>query len=54
MIFEPFFTTRQDNDGMGMGLFIVKNILNTINSNIIVREGNEGETIFEIELKRGM
>jgi C4-dicarboxylate-specific signal transduction histidine kinase len=51
-IFEPFFTTRQDIESMGMGLFVVKNILKTINSNIIVKDNNEGSAIFEIELNR--
>jgi len=37
---------------MGMGLFVVKNILKTINSNIIVKDNKECGTIFEIELNR--
>jgi C4-dicarboxylate-specific signal transduction histidine kinase len=51
-IFEPFFTTRQDSESMGMGLFVVKNILKIMNSEITVKDDNEGLTIFEIRLHK--
>lgn len=51
-IFDPFFTTRQDSESMGMGLFVVKNILKSMNSTIFVKDDVKGNVLFEIELNR--
>jgi len=49
-IFEPFFSTKQDKDSMGMGLSVIKNILKTIHSDIIVKDNEEGGAVFEVKL----
>lgn len=46
-IFDPFFTTRRNSGGTGMGLGIVRSILNASNGEIALLDGQAG-TIFEI------
>jgi signal transduction histidine kinase len=41
-IFEPFFTTKEEGEGSGLGLDIVKNIIDKHNGTIDV-ESIEGE-----------
>ena len=38
-IFEPFFSTRQSRDGMGLGLYLVRNIMTYFHSAIDVSDG---------------
>lgn len=45
-IFDPFFTTRRDDGGTGMGLAIVRRMLDAQGSSIILRDGHP--TTFEI------
>ncbi len=49
-IFEDKFTTK--SEGMGIGLFLTKTILNAFNSNIELEKSDKTETIFKIILKR--
>jgi signal transduction histidine kinase len=49
-IFEPFFTTKKLGEGAGLGLDIVKRILDEINGSIEV-ESKPGETTFKIWLR---
>ncbi len=48
-IFEPFFTTKPPGEGSGLGLDIVKQILNKHSGKITV-ESQPGETTFQIIL----
>ncbi len=47
-IFEPFFSTKE-GQGMGMGLFIAKSIITTLNGRIQCTS-NKDQTTFRIEL----
>ncbi len=49
-IFSDKFTTK--SYGSGIGLTIVKNILHSLNSEIILLESKRGKTVFEIKIKR--
>ena len=51
-IFEPFFTTGKDSDSMGMGLYVIKNILTNFNSEISAKSNEYRGATFEIILKR--
>jgi two-component system sensor histidine kinase DctS/two-component system sensor kinase FixL len=47
-IFDPFFSTKE-GQGMGMGLFIAKSIITTLNGSIRC-DSNQEHTTFRIEL----
>lgn len=49
-IFSDKFTTK--SYGSGIGLTIVKNILHSLNSEIVLLESKRGKTVFEIKIKR--
>lgn len=51
-IFDPFFSTYQKKDGMGMGLFIVNNILKSFNSLIEVSNNDNGGATFKISINK--
>ena len=44
-IFEPFFTTKPQNEGTGLGLYIVNNIVSRVNGDVhVISEYGEGTT----------
>lgn len=49
-IFDPYFTTKHKKQGVGLGLYICKQILNKINAEIFCSSEN-GRTCFEIIFK---
>ena len=51
-IFDPFFSTHQKKDGMGMGLYVVSNILKSFNSLIEVENNEKGGATFKIALSK--
>lgn len=49
-IFDPLFTTSLDETSIGMGLYIVNNILQVFNSTIEVCDNDLGGAVFRIRL----
>jgi signal transduction histidine kinase len=49
-IFDPFFTTNREDGGTGMGLPIVRRVLQAHGADIVLRSGNEGAR-FEINME---
>ena len=52
-IFEPFFTTKKSGEGSGLGLDIVKKIINAHNGKIEVQSDENG-TIFTIYISKNV
>lgn len=50
LIFNPFFTTKGEKKGNGLGLSIVKQIINQLGGTITARNGKEGGAEFEVVL----
>ena len=49
-IFDPFFTTKRDQDGTGLGLFIVRDILAAQSGTIVCRSTPGEGTVFVVTL----
>jgi signal transduction histidine kinase len=51
-IFEPFFTTKMDEKGVGLGLYVIKQLMLRMDGNIEVEsKPGEGAT-FKLDLKK--
>jgi C4-dicarboxylate-specific signal transduction histidine kinase len=49
-IFEPFFTTKEDGKGLGIGLFIVKEIISQLGGSIKIQDHSSGGVTFIIDI----
>ncbi len=47
-VFNPMFTTKLRGDSIGMGLYIVQTILNSINGSVVVSKSDLGGASFKI------
>lgn len=47
-IFDPLYTTENDKESMGLGLYIVNNILNSYDSTIICENNDIGGVTFKV------
>ncbi|MEX0298837.1 MAG: ATP-binding protein [Kordiimonas sp.] len=52
-IFEPFFTTKEVGSGTGLGLFLVKGIVDSHEGTIVVPENHQEGALFEVRLPVG-
>ncbi|GIW92597.1 MAG: ATPase [Pirellulaceae bacterium] len=50
---EPFFTTKEPGQGMGLGLFLARNVIERLGGHIAVRSRPEQGTTVEVLLPRG-
>ncbi|AXS41953.1 ATP-binding protein [Breoghania sp. L-A4] len=51
-IFDPFFTTKDVGKGLGLGLSIADKIIRDFGGQIVLEDGESGETVFCIRLPR--
>jgi len=51
-IYEAFYSTKSNQEGLGLGLFIVYNLINELKGNITITEEANYDTVFCIELDR--
>jgi C4-dicarboxylate-specific signal transduction histidine kinase len=51
-VFQPYFSTKESENGSGLGLHIVKNIMTQLDGEISVTSNEEDGTKFQIELPR--
>lgn len=49
-IFEPFFTTKEAGSGTGLGLYLCRTLLESMQGHIALRESAPGRTVFELNL----
>jgi len=49
-IFDPFFTTQKDGKGNGLGLCVVKEIIEGLGGDIKAFNSNDGGAVFAIFL----
>ena len=49
-IFEPFYTTRKEGKGTGLGLYVVKGIVNELGGKIYVSSKENEGSVFDIYL----
>ncbi len=49
-IFEPFHRLHLNSQGTGLGLHLVKHIIDLHKGNVSAKEGRKGGTIFEIKI----
>ena len=53
-IFDPYFTTKKDSGGTGLGLYILKLIVeDSMNGKIVIKNGKEG-AIFTIQIPNSL
>ena len=50
-IFEPFFTTRSAGQGAGMGLFVARNLVESMGGNVTVQSTRGAGSVFTIALR---
>jgi two-component system NtrC family sensor kinase len=51
-MFEPFFTTKPPGEGTGLGLTVVKDIVEDHGGSVEMVDGNGGGSVFTIRLPR--
>ncbi|MGH1427117.1 MAG: sensor histidine kinase, partial [Arenicella sp.] len=51
-LYEAFYTTKSNQDGLGLGLFIVYNLLNELGGKLDIIDEKDYGAVFRIELER--
>ena len=49
-IFDPFFTTKVNEEGMGLGLTIIQNFVNSFGGSISAKNSSQGGAVFTVSL----
>ena len=49
-IFEPFYTTREEGKGTGLGLYVVRGIVNDLGGKINVSSKENEGSVFDVYL----
>lgn len=49
-VFEPFFSTKERGEGMGLGLYITKEVVESLGGRIFVGTAPEGGALFRVQL----
>lgn len=49
-LFEPFFTTKEDDDGFGLGLAVVRRVVDSMDGIVWAQKSREGGAAFHIVL----
>ncbi len=50
-VFDPFYSLQTKKGGMGMGLYIVQNIIKTFNAHIHIEDNPDGGAVFTVQFK---
>ncbi len=53
-IFDPLFSTKQGDESMGLGLYIVQNIVQSMTSKIEVADNRPSGAVFKVTLKKSV
>jgi C4-dicarboxylate-specific signal transduction histidine kinase len=49
-IFDPFFTTKVNEEGMGLGLTIIQNFVNSFGGSISAKNSIDGGAVFTVSI----
>ncbi len=51
-VFEPFFTTKMDSTGVGLGLYVIKQLIMRMDGSILVESKIGAGTTFRVRFNK--